>query len=193
MDRQQTLLHYIVHVVEMVYPNVLSFYDDLSVDEACQGGSHTGRMKIMWCHVTYFPQCPWHCWMRTCRCSRRAWRMSQRRDRKSQTTSLFSYPIPCPYLLGTLPNMMHHCLFNLHVASSMYVLRAILTFNACIPWQKRTASSTMPLGKWTTSWRHLLRWRMLTERSASCSMRVPNKMTLQTFLAYLLTSSKIGR
>lgn len=37
MDRKQTLLHYIVHVVEMVYPNVLSFYDDLNIDEACMG------------------------------------------------------------------------------------------------------------------------------------------------------------
>ena len=37
LDRKQTLLHYIVHVVETVYPNVLSFYDDLDIEEACQG------------------------------------------------------------------------------------------------------------------------------------------------------------
>ena len=37
LDRKQTLLHYIAHVVETVYPNVLSFYDDLDIEEACQG------------------------------------------------------------------------------------------------------------------------------------------------------------
>ena len=37
LDRKQTLLHYIAHVVETVYPNVLSFYDDLNIEEACQG------------------------------------------------------------------------------------------------------------------------------------------------------------
>ena len=37
LDRKQTLLHYIVHVVEMIYPNVLSFYEDLYIEEACTG------------------------------------------------------------------------------------------------------------------------------------------------------------
>ena len=37
LNRKQTLLQYITHVVETVYPNVLSFYDDLDIEEACQG------------------------------------------------------------------------------------------------------------------------------------------------------------
>ncbi len=52
MDRKQTLLHYIVHVVEMVYPNVLTFYDDLSVDKACQGRS---RDKRTCCCIAIIP------------------------------------------------------------------------------------------------------------------------------------------
>ena len=36
-DRKQTLLNYITHIVETLYPNVLSFYEDLSIDEACEG------------------------------------------------------------------------------------------------------------------------------------------------------------
>lgn len=44
LDRKQTLLHYIAHVVETVYPNVLSFYDDLAIEEACQG---------MYCYMEY--------------------------------------------------------------------------------------------------------------------------------------------
>ena len=53
MDRKQTLLHYIVHVVEMVYPSVLSFYDDLNIDDACMGQStcilhvHSGSSYIV--------------------------------------------------------------------------------------------------------------------------------------------------
>lgn len=52
MDRKQTLLHYIVHVVELVYPNVLSFYEDLNVVEACQGESH-----VHMCAHHEFKQC----------------------------------------------------------------------------------------------------------------------------------------
>ena len=36
-DKKQNLLHYIVNVVEKVYPTVLCFYDDLKVDDACEG------------------------------------------------------------------------------------------------------------------------------------------------------------
>ena len=42
-DRKQTLLHYITHVVESMYPNVLSFHEDLNLEEACEGihkGTH---------------------------------------------------------------------------------------------------------------------------------------------------------
>jgi len=39
LNRKQTLLQYITHVVETVYPNVLSFYDDLDIEEACQGNN----------------------------------------------------------------------------------------------------------------------------------------------------------
>jgi len=41
-DRQQTLLSYITHVVEKVYPNVLTFYDDLEVQDACNGMAIVG-------------------------------------------------------------------------------------------------------------------------------------------------------
>ncbi len=37
LDRKQTLLHYIAHVVESVYPNVLSFHEELNIEKACQG------------------------------------------------------------------------------------------------------------------------------------------------------------
>ncbi len=47
MDRKQTLLHYIVHVVELVYPNVLSFYEELNVVEACQGESRVMSNQVM--------------------------------------------------------------------------------------------------------------------------------------------------
>ena len=40
LDRKQTLLHYITHVVESVYPHVLSFYEDLDIEEACKGRLH---------------------------------------------------------------------------------------------------------------------------------------------------------
>lgn len=47
LDRKQTLLHYIAHVVETVYPNVLSFYDDLDIEEACQGiHGYTGDCAV---------------------------------------------------------------------------------------------------------------------------------------------------
>ena len=36
-DKRQTLLHYIAHVVEKLYPHQLSFYDDLDIDEAAKG------------------------------------------------------------------------------------------------------------------------------------------------------------
>ena len=36
-DKRQTLLHYIAHVVEKLYPHQLSFYDDLDIDEAVKG------------------------------------------------------------------------------------------------------------------------------------------------------------
>lgn len=36
-DRKQTLLHYLTNIVEKLYPNVLSFYEDLIIDDACTG------------------------------------------------------------------------------------------------------------------------------------------------------------
>lgn len=36
-DRKQTLLNYIVHMVEKVFPNVLTFYEDLDIHAACSG------------------------------------------------------------------------------------------------------------------------------------------------------------
>jgi len=39
-DRQQTLLSYIAHVVEKVFPNVLTFYEDLELQNACKGTSY---------------------------------------------------------------------------------------------------------------------------------------------------------
>ena len=38
-DKKQTLLHYIVHVVEKVFPNVLTFHEELDIDTACSGPS----------------------------------------------------------------------------------------------------------------------------------------------------------
>jgi hypothetical protein len=35
-DKKQTLLHYLAHVVEKLYPHQLSFYDDLDIDEAAK-------------------------------------------------------------------------------------------------------------------------------------------------------------
>ncbi|KAL5473808.1 hypothetical protein EMCRGX_G028364 [Ephydatia muelleri] len=36
LDKRQTLLNYIGHVTETVYPNIVSFYDDLNYEAACQ-------------------------------------------------------------------------------------------------------------------------------------------------------------
>ena len=36
-DKKQNLLHYITHVVEKVYPNLLLFYEDLMIGKACEG------------------------------------------------------------------------------------------------------------------------------------------------------------
>ncbi len=36
-DRKQTLLNYITHVTEKVFPNVLTFYEDLDIHSACSG------------------------------------------------------------------------------------------------------------------------------------------------------------
>ena len=44
-DRQLTLLNYITHVVERVYPHIVSFYEDLDIDEACKG--NTKRHAIL--------------------------------------------------------------------------------------------------------------------------------------------------
>ncbi|XP_019853233.1 PREDICTED: formin-like protein 3 [Amphimedon queenslandica] len=35
-DKKQNLLHYITHVVEKVYPNLLLFYEDLTIGKACE-------------------------------------------------------------------------------------------------------------------------------------------------------------
>lgn len=51
LNRKQTLLQYITHVVETVYPNVLSFYDDLDIEEACQGNDALPRLvplRVIW-------------------------------------------------------------------------------------------------------------------------------------------------
>ena len=40
-DKQQTLLNYIAHMVEKVYPNILTFYDDLEIQAACKGMADT--------------------------------------------------------------------------------------------------------------------------------------------------------
>lgn len=37
-DKKQTLLNYIVHMVEKVFPNVLTFHEDLDIHTACSGG-----------------------------------------------------------------------------------------------------------------------------------------------------------
>lgn len=42
-DKKQTLLNYIVHVVEKVFPNVLTFHEDLDIHTACTG--------IQWAHL----------------------------------------------------------------------------------------------------------------------------------------------
>ena len=36
-DKKQTLLNYMVHMVEKVFPNVLTFHEDLDVHTACSG------------------------------------------------------------------------------------------------------------------------------------------------------------
>ena len=36
-DKKQTLLNYIVHMVEKVFPNVLTFHEDLDIHAACSG------------------------------------------------------------------------------------------------------------------------------------------------------------
>lgn len=36
-DKRQTLLNYIAHVVEKIFPNVLTFYEDLDIQNACSG------------------------------------------------------------------------------------------------------------------------------------------------------------
>ena len=40
-DKQQHLLHYIVDMVEKQYPNVFLFYEDINVEEACEGNKCT--------------------------------------------------------------------------------------------------------------------------------------------------------
>ncbi len=45
-DRKQTLLSYMVHVVEKVFPNVLTFHEDLDIQHACSGRK---RKKIRNC------------------------------------------------------------------------------------------------------------------------------------------------
>lgn len=56
-DKRQTLLHYIVHVVEKLYPHQLSFYDDLDIDEAAKGESFCGNSDALFMrnthHITY--------------------------------------------------------------------------------------------------------------------------------------------
>lgn len=51
LNRKQTLLQYITHVVETVYPNVLSFYDDLDIEEACQGNDVV-PLCVLWFVLT---------------------------------------------------------------------------------------------------------------------------------------------
>ena len=46
-DKKQTLLHYIAHVVEKLYPHQLSFYDDLDIDEAAKGVGREGATCIL--------------------------------------------------------------------------------------------------------------------------------------------------
>ena len=36
-DKKQTLLSYMVHVVEKVFPNVVTFHEDLDIQPACSG------------------------------------------------------------------------------------------------------------------------------------------------------------
>ena len=38
-DKKQTLLNYMVHVVEKVFPNVLTFHEDLEISTACSGNT----------------------------------------------------------------------------------------------------------------------------------------------------------
>ena len=53
-DKRQTLLHYIAHVVEKLYPHQLSFYDDLDIDEAAKGELFIIHEKYsQWYHKTY--------------------------------------------------------------------------------------------------------------------------------------------
>ena len=37
LDRKQTLLQYIAHTVDLLYPEVLTFHEELKIDEACKG------------------------------------------------------------------------------------------------------------------------------------------------------------
>ena len=50
-DRKQTLLNYITHIVETLYPNVLSFYEDLSISEACEGTIHNEDIVSISCSM----------------------------------------------------------------------------------------------------------------------------------------------
>ena len=52
-DKQQTLLSYIAHVVEKVFPNVLTFYEDLELQDAYKGISHFCRHIIFFAFLIY--------------------------------------------------------------------------------------------------------------------------------------------
>lgn len=45
-DKKQNLLHYLTHVVEKVYPNLLSFYEDLKIGRACDGTNNTHTHQV---------------------------------------------------------------------------------------------------------------------------------------------------
>ena len=52
-DQKQTLLNYIAHVVEKVFPNVLTFYEDLDIETASSGDQLNTETLIRWTIMNY--------------------------------------------------------------------------------------------------------------------------------------------
>lgn len=45
-DRKMTLLHYIVYVVETVFPHISTFYDDLHIEGATTGDEYDHTLTL---------------------------------------------------------------------------------------------------------------------------------------------------
>ena len=53
-DKKQTLLNYICNVVEKIFPHLLSFHEELKIDEACEG---TYILRGVCLHVSIYVLC----------------------------------------------------------------------------------------------------------------------------------------